>query len=247
MKLRNILTSAVMALALCSCDGLVNKLTQKVLSSSMGFDYKDSDKWGRVVERNLDLSDFSRIEASGAVKVVLSQDSAYSVRARTNEKCMEQYEIEVRRGKLNVNLKGNSKNSISKDSPSITLYISAPSLDGMEFSGGCELEMLGTIDMPSDLEIEMNGAAKVKVDTLLLHNLDMELNGACDMAASSITTSEDVELELNGAGTANVCVFCQELRVELNGAGNATLSGECKHLKCEENGASKADFSNLKR
>lgn len=252
MNLRNILIPFVAAMgtmfSLSSCDGVVSKVTQKVLSrNSMGFDYKDSDKWGKVVECDLDLSDFHSIEASGAVKVVLSQDNTCSVRVRSNEKCLEQYDIEVRRGKLNIHEKGFGKNSITKETPSVTLYISVPLLDKMEFSGGCELEMLGVISMSSDLEIEMNGAAKVKVDTLSVHNLDVELNGACDLSASSINAAEDVELEMNGAGSANVCVFCQNLSVELNGAGTATLTGECNNLKCDENGASNVDFSNLKR
>lgn len=250
MKLRSILgpvaLSIGLAIFLCSCDGLASKITQKVLSVSMDFDYEDSEKWGKVIERDLDLPEFKDIDASGAVKVVFRQDSVCSVRVLCNEKSLDEYEIEVRRKELNVNLKGDGV-KVSKQTPALTLFVTAPSLESLEFSGGCELELLGKVDMPVDLELETNGAAHVRVDSLHVCNFDVKLNGAGDFSAREIKADESVELEVNGAGAADVCVYCQDLCVELNGAATAKLSGECKHLKCDENGASNVDFSKLKR
>lgn len=231
---------------LSSCERLIQRVTEKVISNVMSFDYEDSDEWGKVVERNVDVPAFTKIDASGAVKILFSQDSVCSVRVRSNEKCIGKYEIEVRRNELKVKLK-DAKKAIDKKSPSIILFVTAPLLEEIEFSGGCELEMMGAIDMPVDLEIKGNGVAKVRMDKVSVRNLDMKLSGAADFSAEQITAEGDIDLEVNGAGQSDLNAFCHELRVELNGAGSATVRGECQHFKCQENGASKVDFSNLKR
>lgn len=248
MKLRNLLVpmGVGLALLLSSCDGLVSKVADKVMTESMNFDYEDSEKYGKVVEKTLDLADFTKIDAAGAVKLVFAQDSVCSVRIRSNEKMLEKYEWEVRRGKLELQPKGGVKN-VNKKSASVTLFVTAPLLERIEMAGGSKLDLVGMVDMPVNLEVETNGAAKVNVESLKVDNLDMTLNGASTLCANHITATEDVDVVLNGAGKANLSVFCNNLSVALNGAGKATVSGKCKHLKCDENGASKVDFSNLKR
>ena len=250
MKARFILSPIVLLVALSiilsSCTEAVNKLTTMALNDTFEFEREDSVKWGRIVEENLELPFFSSIEAEGVICIVYTQDSTCSVRVRANEKCLEAYKYEVRKNELNVKLKEGTGN-FGKKTPGIILYVTAPSLSGVDFSGGGKVKMVGEIDMPGKLDLELNGACHLIVDSLSVSSFDLETNGASSCTLSKITTKEDIEIEINGAGDINANVFCQELRIELNGASKGVFTGECKKLVCEENGASKVDFSKLKK
>ena len=147
---------------------------------------------------------------------------------------------------LKVSLKERN-GKINDNTPAIILYVSAPVLKEVEFSGGGKVEMRGQIEMPGKLAVELNGATNFVADSMAVGSLELETNGASKCSIAKLETIGNVEIEVNGAGDIDVNVFCQDLRIEMNGAGKGTFSGECKKLVCEENGASKIDFSKLKR
>jgi len=250
MKARFILSPIVLLVALSivlsSCTDAVNKLAQVVaLNHTFEFEQKDTVKWGKIVEKDLDLPSFSTIDAEGLACVVYTKDSVCSVRVRANEKCLDAYKFEVRKNELETRLKDSKK--INKNTPGIILYVSAPYLSNIELSGGGKVELRGNIDMPGTLEVELNGACNLVIDTLSVDELNLEGNGATKCNFAKVSTKENIEIELNGAGDIDANVFCQDLRIQMNGAGKGVFSGECKKLICEENGASKVDFSKLKR
>ncbi|MBQ8969079.1 MAG: DUF2807 domain-containing protein [Bacteroidaceae bacterium] len=229
-----------------SCGDMVKKVAMKALEETSAFEKEDTVKWGPIVEQGLDLPAFTTIDAKGAVRVVFIQDSVSSVRVRGNEKCLEAYKFEVRKDELKVVPK-NFDGSVKKDSPAVTLFVSAPCLSEIEFAGAGNLDIPEAVSQPGSLDVEMEGAGEINIADLAVKSLNIEVNGAGRCILSKVTATEDIEIEVNGAGDVNAHVFCEELTVELNGAGHAVLSGECKKLNCEENGASKIDFSNLKR
>ena len=249
MKTRSILIPfvllATLLASLTSCSKMVKKLAT-VASESIDYEKEDTAKWGRVVEQDIELPAFEAIDAKGAVCVVFTQDSVCSVRVRGNEKCIADYTFDVNEGELKVKPKDYT-GSVSNRTASITLFITAPNLTEIEFSGAGKLEMPTSVALPGTLDIEMAGAGEINIADLSAESLDVEMSGAgkCDLA--KVTTTGDIEIEVSGAGDVNANVFCQNLNVELNGAGSAVLSGECKDFTCEENGASRVDFSNLKR
>ena len=251
MKTRRFFLSAVLlsavAFTFTSCSELAKKMAMKAVNESTEFE-KDTVQWGRVVEQDLDLPTFTAIDAKGAVRIVFTQDSVFSVRARANEKCLQAYQFEVRENELKVQAKdAASRNNVNKHTPAVTLFISAPSLSDIEIAGAGKLEFTGTIIQDGSLDIEMAGAGDVSIEDLTAESLNIEFSGAGKCNIAKATAREDIEIEVNGAGDVNANVFCQDLTVELNGAGNAVVSGKCKSFAYEENGASKIDFSNLNR
>ena len=250
MKARFIFTPIVLLVALSiilsSCTEMATKFAEKVAKETMDFEYEDSAKWGSVMEQELSFPAFTSIKTRGKVCIVLSQDSVSSVRVRANKKCIEAYTFDVRRDELRIECKG-FKGNVDKNTPLVTFYIAVPNLQELELTGAGKLEVVGTMEQTEPLEIEINGAGKVNIDTLSVASLNVELNGVADCSFAKVMAQGDIEIDVNGAGDINANVFCQELEVELNGAGKAVLSGECKNFVCEENGASKVDFSNLKR
>ena len=250
MKARFIFTPIVLLAALCislsSCTEMANKFAEKVAKDALDFEYEDSAKWGTVTEQELSFPAFNNIKTKGKVCIVLSQDSVSAVRVRANKKCIEAYKFDVRKDELRIECK-DFKGNVNKNTPPVTFYIAVPNLNELEITGAGKLEVVGTMVQEEPLEIEINGAGEVNIDTLSVASLNVKLNGVADCSFANVTAQGDIEIEVNGAGDINANVFCQELEVELNGAGKAILSGECKNFVCDENGASKVDFSNLKR
>ena len=250
MKARFILSPIVLLVALSillsSCTEALNKVASAALNNTFQYEREDTATWGKIIEEDIELPAFSTIEAEGVIYVVFSQDSTCSVRVRANEKCLEAYKFEVRNDELNVKLKQGT-NNLGKKTPGIILYVTAPALTSVEFSGGGKVKMEGQVDMQGKRDVELNGACSFIVDSLSLTALNLETNGASSCTFGKVTTKGDIEIEVNGAGDFDANVFCQELRLELNGTNKGAFTGECKKLICEENGASKVDFSKLKK
>lgn len=249
MKARFILTPIVLLVALSvilsSCTETLNKIAAAATNHQFQFEREDTVKWGRVTEQSYDMSGFSALDVSGVVCVIYGQDSVYSVRIRGNEKCLKAYKVESDGDELKVRIKNGD--NITDKTPGIILYVTAPYLTDVEFSGGGKLMMQGRIDLPGELKVELNGAANFIVDSLSVGALEVETNGAASCTLTRVTAGGDIEIETNGASNINANVFCNELRIEMNGAGQGTFTGECKKLVFDENGASRIDFSKLKR
>ena len=252
MKTRSILSALVLlaaaAMSFTSCTEMAHKLAMKAVNESSGeFEKEDTVKWGSVTERDLDLPLFSAIDARGAVRVVFVQDSVFSVRVRGNEKCLDEYKFVVKKNELKVEPK-NFSGKVNKNTSAVTLFVTAPNLTDIEFAGAGRLEMPGAMSLPGELNIEIEGAGEISIEDLTLTSLNVEISGAGKCDIGKVTTTGDVEIEVNGAGEVKANVFCQDLSIEINGAGNAVLSGECRGtLSCEQSGAGKIDTSNLKR
>lgn len=250
MKARFFFTPIVLLAALCipftGCTEMANKFAEGLAKEALDFEYEDSAKWGTVTEQELSFPAFNSIKTKGKVRIVLSGDSISSVRVRTNKKCLEAYKYAVKKDELRIECK-DFKGQVNRNTPPVTFFIAVPSLKDLEFTGAGKLDVVGTMIQEEPLEIEINGAGEVNIDTLAVASLNVELNGVADCSFAHVTAQGDIEIEVNGAGDIDANVFCQELEVELNGASNAVLSGECKNFVCDENGASKVDSSNLKR
>ena len=93
----------------------------------------------------------------------------------------------------------------------------------------------------------MAGAGEVCIGDLTLRSLEIEVSGAARGDLAKVTTTDDVEIEVNGAGEVKANVFCNELSVELDGAVGAVLSGNCKTFTCEQNGSGVVDTSKLNK
>ena len=250
MKTRSIILPLLLLSALAalfsSCTDFVKKVALKAATESIDYEKEDTARWGSVVDKDLDLPLFSAIDAKGAVRIVFVQDSTCSVRARGNEKCIANYKFTVRKDELKVEPKDFS-GSVNNRTPSVTLFVTAPNLTDIEFAGAGKLEIPDAAELPGSLNIELEGAGDVSIGDLTAESLTLEMSGAGKCNLAKVTTTGDIEIEVNGAGDVNANVFCQELSVELNGAANAVFSGKCKNYTCENSGACKADFSNLKR
>ncbi len=223
--------------------------------------YVDSKELGKVVEKNLELGEFTGINVSGAVQVILlqSEDSLFcSVTARGNEKWLEAYDIHVQDGKLIAQLKHDIVNITGKvngKTPRITLTVSVPRLNDMELSGACILRQNSTFHQRQTFFVHASGAGEIcfgdfETDMLVLNlsgasevdlakvncigGLQIDASGASDIKGN--ITSQCLTANVSGAGDVDLYINCtSDVVVSASGAADITLRGQCNTLRVDAN------------
>lgn len=219
--------------------------------------YVDSKELGKVVEKTIEAGEFTGINVSGAVQVILlqSQDSLfYNVTARGNEKCLDMYNIYVQDGKLIAQQK-HDLGKIGGDAPRITLTVSVPRLHDIELSGACILRQNSTFHQRQCFFVHASGASEVRfadfeTDMLILNlsgasevdlekvncigGLEIEASGAAEIDGN--ITSQTFVANVSGAADVDLCIDCSsDVSIHASGAADVQLRGRCKNLHVDAN------------
>lgn len=234
---------ALATFSMSSCQdfmkGVLNKVQQNM---SELHNYQDSEKWGKVTEKTLDLAAFEEIEFMGAVEVVFVQDSTQSVTVKGCEKAIEAYTYEVEDNTLEVKTKDNDS-SVNQNTPAITLYISAPAITKIEGNGASDLKFTTPLKQEKPLYIEANGAADINVIGMEVTKLQIKTSGAGQALLDGVKCAEDADLEFNGAGTLNGSLEAQTIKMEFSGVAEGGVKVNCDKLKTEINGGCSLNLS----
>ena len=238
MKPRNIFTAILIAstASLVSCDKIMNKAMEAMMESAFNHDYQDSEKWGKVVTLELPALAFHEVELSGAVRLEYTQDSTYSVQVYGNEKAIEAYTITSEDDELVASLKEGT-GSINKNTPAITLRITAPFITEIQASGASDIILKDSISQDKELDINIGGAGNVKMDNLsLTENLEVITTGAANLEGR--VECHKLKLKMSGAGSGNLDIHSKQARLTLSGAVNVTVKGECHDFAYAATGSS---------
>lgn len=254
MKASRLYRFLIVAIALVAFSACI-KVTHSVGAND--HNYVDSKELGKVVEKTIETGEFTGINVSGAVQVILlqSEDSLfYSVTARGNEKCLEAYNIYVQDGKLIAQQKHNL-GKIGGDAPRITLTVSVPRLDDVELSGACILRQNSTFHQRQTLCVQASGASELRFSDFETDMLVMNLSGASEVDLEKVNCIGGLEIEASGAaeidgnitsqtfvanvsGAADVdlCINCSsDVSIHASGAADIELRGQCQNLHVDAN------------
>ncbi len=244
---------------------LIAVLAMVVLGScvrvSMGgkndHNYVDSEKLGKVVEKDIEVEALRKLFVTGAVQVILlqSEDSlGYSVKARGNEKSLEEYDILVRNGKLIAQEK-HDRGIFNDRSPLMTLTVTVPSIDEIELNGACILRQDSVFHQRQSVRLEASGASEITLNDFETDVLSLNLSGASDVELNKVNcigslhieasgaadikgsfTSQCLYAQVSGAGDVDLNMDCSEdATVKASGAADIKLSGTCKNLSVDGN------------
>jgi len=247
MKLRNIISAIIIASSAClvSCDKMVEKGMQAMMESVSNHDYQDSEKWGKVVTVDLPTLAFQEVELSGAIRLEYTQDSTYSVQVYGNEKAIEAYTITSEDEEFVASLKEGT-GTINKNTPAITLRITAPFITEIQASGASDIIFKDIISQNKELDINIGGAGNVKMDNLsLTENLEVITTGAANLEGR--VECHKLKLKMSGAGSGNLDIHSKQARLTLSGAVNVTVSGECHDFAYAATGSSSVKKEGLNK
>ena len=266
MKRKQILLAVTLLAAAAlttSCGKFLDKAMRAAMES-ISHDYQDSEKWGKVVSLDMPALPFHKVEISGAVRVEYRQDSIYSVQVYGNEKAIEAYAVSVDDEEIEASWKDNSGH-VDADTPAITLRITAPNLSKIKGTGASEVDFQGDVRTDDEMELSFSGLAQVSIPSLDAKSLDLNIAGAGEVSLGDIRCTEEVEMEISGAGgivgkiacprlevklagaaTASLDIHTQKTKLSAPGASSITLAGETETLVVVSSGASSVDKQNLK-
>lgn len=232
------------ALSLCGCNfsSKIKDMTSLAKEEMKAqHEYRDSEKWGKVVEKDINITDFSSIQIGGAVDIVFTQGDSCSVRALGNEKAIENYQFFLNDNELVVNLEGFSwekgNKNITQDTPAITVFITAPSLNGITLYGAGDISVADSLSQTENLSIDVYGAGDINLKFVSINNLAINISGAGDVSIKDATCLGNAKFSVQGAGDIDSKVKCANAAVSVKGAGDVDLDVECNELTAECLGA----------
>ena len=196
--------------------------TQKANMQTIQTAVKTSHTQGNGMERRtLSIGKFCNIEAENNVQVIFTQSSTSSIVAEATPEEFDRYKIEVAGQTLHVYLptKRSSKIRVNNNGPEMRLYVSAPSLSGLNLSGtstftttrltadkalsltlsGSTAATLGDLNSTDAVNIDASGASKISMQKLDCRALATALSGAAELKLAQIAAKAEVTSTLTGA------------------------------------------------
>lgn len=175
---------------------------------------------------------FQSIDISGAIKVFIKQDSAYSVRVEADANILEHVETYMQKNTLIIKPESGYN---FRPTRSIKVYVSGPSFRYIEVSGASSVESENRISSADEFFINLSGASEA-VLSVKSPSVGVETTGA----STATLSGETRELSINGSGASNAKCFdllTENAHVDISGASNAQVFASVK-LDAHASGAS---------
>ena len=155
---------------------------------------------------------FHAIDITAVGNIIFTQADNYSLRIEGKEKNVNHTTTSVSdNGTLHIGLKGKSR----RGDNGVMIYLSAPSLDGIEFRGVGSFRCEGALKLDGDLDIDIDGVGEVEIDDLACRNLN---------------------IDLDGVGEAELTVNCDYVDASMHGVGSVTLRSNARSANLSRGG-----------
>ena len=197
---------AALLLAGC-CISLPQTVSQTIVGS------------GKTVTVEKDLSGFSKVAASSAFRVDISQSDGYGVAITVDEKVVPYLDVVVQGDTLRIALQ--SGLSLTGATGPLEAKVTMPKLTGLDLSGASRA-IIGGFKSGERLDAELSGASRLDGE-IEAGDVRFQLSGASRETLSG--KGQKMALEASGASQANLEQFAvAEATVGLSGASQATVN-----------------------
>jgi len=150
---------------------------------------------GRLVDKEYELADFSRVDVGFGFHLTLTQDAAYRTTITVDDNLVDYLLVEKRGDSLYIGLKNGAYRNVT-----LRADVTVPALRGLSLSGGTQATMSG-FRSADDFTLDASGGSS--------------LTGDIDAGNVTITASGGSRVTLRGAG--------QALRIDASGGSPSDL------------------------
>jgi hypothetical protein len=180
---------------------------------------------------------FNAIKISGGIDLYLSQFETESIAvSATEQKYRDNIKTVVENNTLKIYYDGNG--GWSSGNKKLKAYVSFKTLEKLQASGACDVQVAGTISSNS-LSLDMSGASDFKGD-IKTGNLTLELSGASDAKISGAATV--VTIQSSGASDVKGFDLVTEVcNAKASGASDISVTVN-KELSANASGASDISY-----
>lgn len=195
---------------------------------------------GNIITRRVSIADFSRIETSRAVHLVVEKRSGREAIIEADDNIMPYVIVEVDGGCLNVGIDDDIK-SLNN----VTVKVTVPSdgnISAISASSASRVTVETEIKSPK-LMLDASSAANI--------NITKSDVGTCSIDASSAANVEgaikadNCVIDMSSASDVNVALLAVKCDVTATSAASATLSGEAGDIDLSASSAAKVDAMDL--
>lgn len=195
---------------------------------------------GNIITRRVNIADFSRIETSRAVHLVVEKRSGREAIIEADDNIMPYVIVEVDGGCLNVGIDDDIK-SLNN----VTVKVTVPSdgnISAISASSASKVTVQAEIKTPK-LMLDASSAANI--------NIAKSDVGTCSIDASSAANVEgaikadNCVIDMSSASDVNVALLAVKCDVTATSAASATLSGEAGDIEITVSSAAKVDAMDL--
>lgn len=195
---------------------------------------------GNIITRRVNIADFSRIETSRAVHLVVEKRSGREAIIEADNNIMPYVIVEVDGGCLNVGIDDDIK-SLNN----VTVKVTVPSdgnISAISASSASRVTVETEIKSPK-LMLDASSAANI--------NITKSDVGTCSIDASSAANVEgaikadNCVIDMSSASDVNVALLAVKCDVTATSAASATLSGEAGDIEITVSSAAKVDAMDL--
>jgi len=193
---------------------------------------------GNIITRRVNIADFSRIETSRAVHLVVEKRSGREAIIEADDNIMPYVIVEVDGGCLNVGIDDDIK-SLNN----VTIKVTVPSdgnISAISASSASRVTVETEIKSPK-LMLDASSAANI--------NITKSDVGTCSIDASSAANVEgaikadNCVIDMSSASDVNVALLA--VKCDVTSAASATLSGEAGDIEITVSSAAKVDAMDL--
>jgi hypothetical protein len=204
---------------------------------------------GNQTTTNRKVADFTKLDISGAYKVILKQDSSLGVSVTADDNLQELIKTEVDGDKLKIST---NKKSICA-SGDFTVIIGVHHLEAIKTSGAISVTSEGKI-IAKTFDLDLSGATKINLD-LDAATVHTEASGVTEISLKGQASSHDINLsgggkvhafdfivgnydiETSGASECEINVL-HELTVNSSGASSINYKGNPATINNKKSGVS---------
>lgn len=195
---------------------------------------------GNIITRRVSIADFSRIETSRAVHLVVEKRNGREAIIEADDNIMPYVIVEVDGGCLNVGIDDDIK-SLNN----VTVKVTVPSdgnISAISASSASRVTVETEIKSPK-LMLDASSAANI--------NITKSDVGTCSIDASSAANVEgaikadNCVIDMSSASDVNVALLAVKCDVTATSAASATLSGEAGDIEITVSSAAKVDAMDL--
>ena len=204
---------------------------QNAVSNELGDDF---DRIGDHT-RQFNVSDFSKVDVSGAFVVRFRKGDTYSVIADGREDDMRDMDVRVNGKTLEVEMSRHGGLFDWSNHKRLGLTITVPAINELKLSGASKASLAG-FSRYDKLAIDMSGACRTVFDGDV-DKLSIELSGASNIKLRG--RAHELEADLGGASKLEAAdMHVDKASVDAGGASHATF-GQVGSLDSKTSGASK--------
>lgn len=170
---------------------------------------------GGYASRSYSVSAFNEISSYGDAQVIVSKDTITSIRVEAQQNVLDALNLEVRNGELQI-----GRNNCFRNTKTIKVYVSTPSLSSVNLSGSGSIEGIGTFSAHSfRSEISGSGSISFAVD---VDNLNCTSSGSGTLHFAGSADYQDIEMSGSGQ-THNFDLQSREANVRISGSGSCEV------------------------